>query len=284
MIINIDKHDFSIIWDGVYYKALSNHPDISDWEVKSIIDFITYEKQNNRVTKIESTNKNLLNQLFDEIEKSEKYLDIKKPAFISECTACLHKGCFTDRLCHVASLENAKKIFASGKLLSAAKARNISIGELVGEKRNAAKDPEDFFEYIMFSWGNCQAGDRLVMERKLGRSPTKDDLSVNFTPGIRLYFKYETLKKHDGYTSDGYHALKIRDELVLVDYIDSIVIPEMYRTEIRDLIPNSLQSKVNYLKNDCEDIWEWTKRVYEFVARRDNLVNENTSVSNIKIR
>ena len=50
----------------------------------------------------------------------------------------------------------------------------------------------------MFAWGYCQAGDRLVMERKLKRFPTDEDLSVNFTPGIRFYFKYNDLIQQFG--------------------------------------------------------------------------------------
>ena len=53
-----------------------------------------------------------------------------------------------------------------------------TLQQLMNESRNAANDPADYFEYIMFSWGNCQAGDRLVMERALGRFPDDEDLSV----------------------------------------------------------------------------------------------------------
>lgn len=49
----------------------------------------------------------------------------------------------------------------------------------MSEQRNAANDPADYFEYIMFALGNCQAGDRLVIERELGRFPNEEDLSEN---------------------------------------------------------------------------------------------------------
>lgn len=266
MIINLDKHDFSIMWHGVYFKALSDYPSITDWEMKSIIDFIEYERSKGRETSIEANDVALLNKIHEEIEKADTYSDVERPNFISECTACKQKGCLTDYICHVASLENAKKIIESGSLLSALKARSASINELIAENRNAAKDPKDFFEYIMFSWGNCQAGDRLVMERALERMPSQDDLSINFKPGVRFYFKYDKLREHPGYTSDGYHALKIKDEVTLEDYVESIIIPEDYQNDFADLIPDSLSKKVFYLKNDCEDIWEWSTKVYNFVS------------------
>ena len=57
-------------------------------------------------------------------------------------------------------VENAIKILNTGKLLSSVLSRNISAAELAKEPRNAANDPEDYYHYIMFAWGNCQAGDR----------------------------------------------------------------------------------------------------------------------------
>ena len=128
---------------------------------------------------------------------------------------CLHKGCKTKYLCHTASIENAISIINCGSILSAVKARDIAADILSLEDRNAAKDPADYFDYLMLSWGNCQAGDRLVMERKNTRMPTEEDLNSKFTPGVRFYFVYEDLIKHSKATFDGYHPLKIKDELSL---------------------------------------------------------------------
>ena len=70
-------------------------------------------------------------------------------------------------VCHTAPLENAISILQCGLLLSSVKARKLPDTVLQKEDRNAANDPLDYFHYVMFTWGNCQAGDRLVMERKL---------------------------------------------------------------------------------------------------------------------
>ena len=99
---------------------------------------------------------------------------------------------------------------------------------------NAENDPADYFEYIMFAWGNCQAGDRLVMERKLGRFPDETDLSTYFSPGIRFYFKYDDLVKHPNTIFDGVLPMKVKD-------------------------------KVIYVENDCKDIWDWSEKVYRVV-------------------
>lgn len=48
MKLNIGNHEFTELWDGVLYKALSNYPNVSDNEMKDIIDFVNYEKNHGR--------------------------------------------------------------------------------------------------------------------------------------------------------------------------------------------------------------------------------------------
>ncbi|MEE1218992.1 MAG: hypothetical protein U0L20_03615 [Ruminococcus sp.] len=175
----------------------------------------------------------------------------------------------TEFVCHTTSIENAKKIFESGKLLSALNARKVPVELLMNEKRNAANDPADYFEYIMLSWGNCQAGDRLVMERKLGRFPNEDDLSINFTPGIRFYFKYNELVKHPNRIFDGVLPMKIKDEIKLSDWLYIAIIPNAVKDEIEQYIPDDLMQKVIYINNDCKDIWEWSEKVYSAVEKHN---------------
>ena len=155
-------------------------------------------------------------------------------------------------------------ILDCGSLLSAVLARGRSASELRAESRNAANDPEDCFHYVMFAWGNCQAGDRLVMERMLGRFPDEKDLSRDFTPGVRFFFRYDRIIQHPGAVFDGVLPLKIKDEVVLKDWVSSIIVPTVYRDEITPHIPDVLLPKVYFLENDCADIWEWSKKVYEY--------------------
>ena len=63
--------------------------------------------------------------------------------------------------------------------------------------------------------GNSQAGDRLVMERKMKRFPTEADLSVDFTPEVRFFFKYDKIVTHPNATFEGVLPLKIRGEVIL---------------------------------------------------------------------
>lgn len=191
---------------------------MTDWEVRTFIEFINCEKLYGRKCTIECADEHLLCDIKNKITKLEQYLYVQRPKLITECTACPYrKGCVTEYVCHTTSFESAKSIFTTEKLLSARMVRNIPVEELMNEKRNAAQNPAGYFGYVMFTWVNCQAGDRLVNERKLGRFPNAEDLSTHFQPGVHFYFKYNHLIKHPSVVFDGVLPCKIKDEVILMD-------------------------------------------------------------------
>ncbi|MDD2647612.1 MAG: hypothetical protein PHI27_04195 [Eubacteriales bacterium] len=268
MQIKIGNFEYTEVWDGVLYKKLSRYPQVTDWEIRTIIEFIEYERKHGRSCKIECENERLLSEINEKISRREQYINAPRPKLLTECTACPHrKGCVTDFVCHTTSRDNAISIFACGRLLSAVNARRIPIEELMSEKRNAANDPADYFEYVMLAWGNCQAGDRLVMERALGRFPDDDDLSLRFSPGVRFYFKYDELIRHPDAVRDGVLPMKVKDEIVLRDWVYKIVIPEKLREKLETHIPPELKSKVIFVENDCKDIWEWSEKVFRIIEK-----------------
>lgn len=269
MLIKIGSFACTEVWDGVLYKNLAHYPQISDWELRNIIEFIEYEDAHGRTCTIQCDDTELLATISKALRNQAQYRDVPRPALQTECTACPYrKGCDTEFVCHTTSLENAQKIFASGKLLSAVKARGVPVGELMAEGRNAAKDPADYFEYVMLAWGNCQAGDRLVMERKLGRFPNERDLSVDFTPGVRFYFRYDELVNHPGRVFDGVLPMKIKDEIDLNAWLYAMIIPTAWKQDLESKIPDNLKSRVIYVENDCKDIWDWSEKVFQAVAQR----------------
>ena len=266
MIIKIGQFEITECWNGVFYKKLSNYPRISEWELQNVADFIRYEEENGRSCTIEAEES--IRQAIKAFRQDPHGRRIAPPEIIRECTACpKYKGCMTDLICHTTSVENAIKILDCGSLLSPVLARNTSASALQRESRNAANDPEDYFNYIMFAWGSCQAGDRLVMERKLRRFPTEEDLSIHFTPGVRFFFRYDDLIRHPGTVFDGVLPLKVKDEIVLREWSPAIVAPAVYRQTLEPHIPTELKPKVHYLQNDCRDIWEWSEKVYEYARR-----------------
>ena len=268
MHIKLGVFEFTEVWDGVLYKNLPMYPHISDWEIRTLIEFIDYENKNGRECQIECENRELLETVCRKLRERERYLKTPRPHLLTECTACPYrKGCVTDHVCHTTSVENAVKIFQCGKLLSALKARKVSVEDLIRESRNAANDPADYFEYIMLSWGNCQAGDRLVMERALGRFPDDKDLSIDFRPGVRFFFKYDELAKHPNTVFEGVLPMKVKDEIILSDWVYKIIIPTREKDALIDHIPEGLKEKLVYVENDCKDIWDWSEKVYRIIEQ-----------------
>jgi len=224
--VNIAKHKGMIIWDGVYEYPLSDYPRITPWELKKLLAFIDYEKQHGRHTEFECEDETILQAISHALASPETVQGASLPEKITECTYCNYGGCLTTFICHTSTIESAKSIFTSGKLLSAVKVHGKTGEELAAKQLSATYDPQDpadYFEYIMFAWGNCQAGDNLVMQRemmrKFDRLPTADDLENALEPGVRFYFKYEDILRHPYYVFDGYHPAKVKDELLLADYL-----------------------------------------------------------------
>jgi len=270
MIINIANHGGSIVWEGIYYFALSDYPNISDWELRNIILFFEYERKNNRKTEIICRDKDILQVVNHALANPLLFLMTSKPSLITVpvCVNCMKGGCLTDYLCHTTEIKNVDSIFKCGKLLSAIKARNKTGRELAEELRNGAKDTPDYFDYIMFTWGNCFGGDSLVMERMLNRGPNEHDLSVGFKPGVRFYFKYEDIINHKDYANDGHHPAKIKNELSLFNYLSCCIIPKVHKAVFENVVPSNLVDRVFYIENDCKDIWEWSDKVYNFICHQ----------------
>jgi hypothetical protein len=258
-----------MIYNGVYQFALSDYPRISAWELKKLIAFINYEKRYGRQTEIVCDNADILAAVNDAVGYPETVKNALLPDKITECTACKHQGCLTEFVCHTAPLHAAKSILSGGKLLSAIRVTGKTGDELALEKEDSPfsifNDPADFYEYIMFSWGNCQAGDNIAMQDYLGRFPDKNDLENNFIPGVRFYVRYKDIIQHPEFVFDGYHSAKIKDELILSDYLAACIVPEQFKSELEPLVMSSMADRTHYLPHKGLGIWDWSEKVYHFV-------------------
>ncbi len=145
---------------------------------------------------------------------------------LTRCQACLDRGCMTDLACHATSVETAATILASGRILSACRARQLPGEVLAREPRNAAGDPPDYFNYVMFGAGNCPGLDKLIYERVIGHPPSWEEFEENFQPAVKFFFRTLDLVMHPDFCSDGHHQAKIRDELLLEPLLAFAIIPE----------------------------------------------------------
>ncbi len=252
MTLNIAKHEISRgIEGGVYYFNLSDFPSISTDELKLIIAFIQYEKANNRVTEIICDNEQLLQIIKNAVSNPETVDKIR----LSETA---------DFVYHGTSIYSAKKILTSGKLLSAARVYGKTGEELAYEKRESLwNDPADFFEYIMFCNGDDMTGDYVVLSEKF---PNEVDFeNGNFDAGIRFYFRSDEITRHPGHVFDGYHPVKVRDEILLSEYLFACIVPEQYKESISDIVLPELLPKVHCLKQIGMKLYEWNDKVYSFI-------------------
>jgi len=257
MILNVGTHPATVIENGVYYFTPSNYPQISARELNSLLEFINYESIYGRQTKIICEDEALLNKIKKVIANPGAVLNLTLPKKIDGCPNCFSKGCLTEFVYHATTLHSTKKILQSGKLLSAVKVYGKTGEELAKEKYDCLwNDPADFFEYIMFTWGNCVVGDYVVMS---------DNPQQGFTPGIRFYFRYSDLIKHPGHIFDGYHPIKVKDEIILLDYLHSCIITKQFKEQILPYISKELKDKVHFISQEKIDIWEWTKKVYNYI-------------------
>lgn len=293
VIVTIADYDYSISWKvgsevtlRHYQCALGDYPEPSDWELQHFNEFLLYEINHDRRiglwchnVQTEKSIKNSIEQFFryegtglSEFVNSKLAAQYERarniPPELTHCQACQEQKCITDLVCHVTSVADAEKILKSGVILSACRARNKSGQELAREKRNAAVDPPDYFEYVMFTFGNCNAGDNLVMERNLERFPTQQELTEEFHPGVRFYFRYLDMINHPGFCSDGYHYCKIKDILELGPYLVVTIVPETSRDFLSKATPPDLKERLSSIDDaSYSDLWSWSHRSYE-VARQ----------------
>ena len=96
MLIKIGQFDITECLDGVFYKKLSQYPYITDWEIRTVLDFIEYEKTNGRSCEIEAE-KEIIGAIDRYRSSDQSSVRISPPDKIEECTACpKYKGCMTD--------------------------------------------------------------------------------------------------------------------------------------------------------------------------------------------
>ncbi len=253
MTLEIVNGAESVIKNGVYRFGLADYPRIQDWEWNNIRAFLCYEKARGRETEIVCENKDILSSVRNAAYKLDGTEYIPPLAEAAE-----------EFVYHATDVDAAQKILTDGKLLSATKVYGKTGEAIAFERRECEwKDPPDFYEYIMFGWGTHLVGDYVVLSENF---PCEEDLlKGNFNAGVRFYIKYEDMIKHKGHTFDGYHAIKVKDEIVLSDYLFACMVPEQYKSRIENCIAQELLPKVHYLTQKGLSLQEWNDKVVAYI-------------------
>ncbi|MGT2934696.1 phosphate ABC transporter ATPase [Streptococcus castoreus] len=265
MRLVICQKNYSIQWDGTYYFALETYPKIQDWELEKIAAFSAYETMNCRRTEIISQNDMVLKEITDYLQNHTV-----TPPFKPSCKKVAStydvsgKAVFCDWLSHTCTVDTARDILISERLLSAVKAFDLSAEELMKDPRNAAGDPADYFDYVMLGWSNTSSGYRLAMERLLGHLPNDKELDDFFVPGVSFHFHYDEVTSLDHYLFDGYHPAKLRGELSL-KHLKACIIPKEQAPLFDSIIPEILKTRCFYLPYKNEGLIRWNEKVYRFL-------------------
>ena len=59
--------------------------------------------------------------------------------------------------------------------------------------------------------------------------------------------------------------MKIKDEVILKDYVYKIIIPLKLKKQIENYIPMKLKKYIIYINTDTKDIWDWSEKVYQII-------------------
>lgn len=255
MILKIANENRSIIRKGMYLFSLVEYPTIQEWEWNNILAFISYEKAQGDKLEIVCDDEGILERIQEVADK------LDGTEYIPPVDEAIEEFVY-----HATNVNAAQKILADGKLLSATKAYGKTREELVIERAaDGWDDPAHFYEYVMFGWGTHLVGDYVVLSEKF---PCADDFEKgNFDAGIRFYIKYEEIIRHKGHTFDGYHPLKVKDEILLSEYLFACIVPEQYKEQIEKCVSQELKGKVHYLQQRGLDLQAWNDKVVEYLSR-----------------
>lgn len=254
LILEISKDGSTLLKNGVYHFVLTDYPNIQDWEWTGIQAFLCYEKSLGLSPEIVCENNDILSKAVAELQR------LNGTEYFPPVEEAIEEFVY-----HAADVNAAQKILASNRLLSSTRVYGRTGAELAFERRdNGWSDPADFYEYIMFGWGSHLVGDYVVLSEDF---PNEDDFAAgNFDAGVRFYIKYNDIIKHKGHTFDGYHPIKVKEEIILSDYLYACIVPEQFKPQIDNCIPTNLTNKVYYLKQRGLSLPEWNDKVVHFVS------------------
>lgn len=258
MKLQLHKDNFTVIRENTYFFQLVDYPNITRGEWETILEFVKYENVYQRPIEVVCEDDVVRNAVQTAIEQPTTSKNPLPSSIIQEDYSNPYAYHATDVLA-------AGQILKSGKLLSLTKVCGKTGEEIHNEKQGTHFcDPADYYEYIMFGWGADPVGDYVVLSMNF---PSQEELEQGqYDAGIRFYFKYEELLHHPNRMFDGYHAIKIKEELDLHDYLYACIVPEQFQKQIQDKVPTELFPKVHYLKQRGISFNEWNEKVYQYIS------------------
>ena len=122
-------------------------------------------------------------------------------------------------------------------------------------------DPDDYYDYVMFSFGNCSKPDKFIMEQFFNGN-LKNNIKANrFFKGVRFYFLYKDIINEKDFIMDGYHSCKVKNKVSLVN-LKAIVAPEYMKSTLVNSNTEKYLNKMVFLNSNynCD---EWARHAYQ---------------------
>lgn len=227
-------------------------------EFKRIVMLISYENKYNRKIVFWSDN-------FEKLIELKKIIDNN---FNTEQENEITVSEEDKFLCHSTTLDSFINIINDGLLLSYSEL--IKRKRTIKTVRHILNEPIDYFDYVdLCSW-NSVSSEIVIASNQAGR--IQDEISIIYNPGIRIYFLSETIKKVEGFCSDGLHIGMIHKSLPL-KFSCAFVVPNkdefckaIYNRNLK--LDDEIYNKLLYLKV----FKSWTPQ--EFINESNKLVRQ----------
>ncbi|WP_202709006.1 hypothetical protein [Sporosalibacterium faouarense] len=167
-------------------------------------------------------------------------------------------------LCHSTAINNFKQIVKDNALLSYNEL--IKMNRTVKTIRGKLREPHDFLDYIDLASIDSLSPEKVVASRQY--SKLNFNLDLRYSPGVRIYFSSNKVKKLYDTCCDGLHILKIYKKINLESAI-GIVFPSKKEMETfiinnREHINSNIISKFLFAETENE----WTPRKFTREANK----------------
>ena len=210
-----------------YCRPLADPESPSPALLQRIADFVEYETGRGRRIAVWIGYDRAEPKLLDTIRDAGTFVGTRFPSDDPCCCRPYHAGCHGQLVCHGTTLESARAILRSGRILSKKSLDHAQTPDLSSYalKENVG-DPDDYYDYVSLANGDCVAPDMVAAARKRSSFVSPREADTDFYPAVRFYFDPAELSRHPHADWDGICALKMRDEIRLDATRFAVVAPK----------------------------------------------------------
>lgn len=221
-----------------YYRHAVRREGPSPVDYQVVFDFLTYEKAHGRIVAV------VADPPLTGWDQWKAPLVRPHPGLYPKqcCSHVYAEGCGGRLVCHGTSAATAARILGRGALVPATERTGRSGVELT--RGGTRGEPADYFDYVMFTNGNCTAPEAVAYSHELKRDLVPSDLSPGYPPAVRFYFDWTQLASSTEACFDGVHLVKIGGEVLFAKMLVAAVIHMDEWPAVADSVPPELKGRM----------------------------------------